>query len=1063
MKSDASGDWLGKADQTSVCIGYYDPERDELRVYKHEPEQFLGYEDSDCLRQGFLSSVVHEDDLPLFSAVWQRWLDTDIFQEMSLRLKCHSGDYMLVGFRVAGDLPAKKALFPLRLTASLKPYNGKTCLQKNALLAMQQAGFQVLCLSANGDILEANQATSDFLGYSLEELLRLKIFDIDAQCSKERFTLLLDELRSNKGQIRFETRYICNDGDSHPVEVFQLSLAQPEGDDLFIAIVQDISRRYEDQQAIALEHQRANYYLDIAGVIMVTLDLEGRVTLLNRFACQLLGVDQSEAIGLDWFDNFLPEVGRIPARRAYNRLMSLGTAPNQEVEKHVLTRSGEERLILWYNRVLEDEHGNRVGILSSGTDITDKTEMSGQLSLVNAMVDHSFDPLICASPDEQFRIIYANDAAIQHFGVSAELLYKTHIFDWDPDHSLSILKNNWRSIQTQPRKVETRHRLTSGEEIPIEASSRAFVYHDTDYMITVFKDLRDRISFQTAVKTAQERSKLLLEHSNEGIFGLDCDGVTTFINPAAAMMLGYDPDELIGKRNHDLIHHSDVNGVHMPESECRMILAIRNEKSYRVETDVLWRKDGTCFPVEYWSSPILDNDHVVGAVVTFHDITHRKQAEEQIRYLAFHDSLTGLPNRRLFMDRFEHEISQEKRSGLKSALHMLDLDHFKEINDTLGHPAGDQLLIAAAQRIEGLLREGDTFARLGGDEFAILQSNIKDLSDVASLASKVIQSFNNSFLVSGSRLRTNTSIGIVICDTETSVNELISRADVALYRAKEQGRGCFVFYQEEMTERVQRDAELAHMLSSARFLQQLYLVYQPQFDCISGRLVGMEALLRWDHPQRGLIPPLTFIPIAEKRGMIDDIGLWVAQHVCMDAVKWISEGLRFGTVSFNLSPVQLRSEQGIKQLLSVLNESGVPLETFEVEVTESACMDASDETLGILEQYVAQGLRIAIDDFGTGYSSMVALKKLSACRLKIDKSFVRDMLHDENDGMIVNATIALAHSLGLSVVAEGVESEEQLSMLTAQGCDAVQGYFLGYPMSQSDTEKFLGILAERTG
>ncbi len=1012
------------------------------------------------------------------------------------------------------------------------------------------------------------------------ELLVLRIMDNQGRFQK--VSVLLDSVLNSSGPLPVAEQQLC---------LQFLVTGIPEKSK---AISEDSGYRpsdYRDKEsviaALEKEHQRANYYLDMAGVILVTLDQGGNITLLNRFACELLKTNQQDALGLNWFENFLPESGRHIAESAFSRLMDSRYYPNQQVEKPVVTRGGEERLILWYNRVLEDPNGQRIGVLSSGTDITEqrlseqtlqmekqrlrtlidsipdliyfkssdsvfigcnkafeafsnkseaalvgKTDselfdavtantfhyfdkqmlqsqaplrhdewvtypdgrrvlldtlriplyipdidqvgvlgvsrditehalMSSQLSLVNAMVDHSLDSLICSSPDEDFRIIYANAAALKHFGISTAELYQTHIYDWDPDFPKSRLKRRWKTIQNNTVTLETKHRLRSGEEVPIEVSSSHFSYHDKNYMITVFKDIRDRLGYEEAVKIAEHRSRLLLEHSNEGIFGLDSNGITTFINPAAAMMLGYDPDELIGKDSLGLIHHSHADGTPISKEECYMLMSISKGKSYRIETDVLWRKNSQPFPVEYWSSPIYLNEEIVGSVVTFHDISHRKQVEEQIRYLAFHDSLTGLPNRRLFLDRFEHDMLQGRRSGQTSALLMMDLDHFKEINDTLGHPAGDQLLIEVARRIKKVLRSCDTFARFGGDEFTVLQSNIHDPSDIAALAEKVIGCFDYFFDVAGNKLKTNTSIGIVICDADVSVDDLISRADVALYRAKEQGRGRYVFYQSEMTERVQKEAELAHMLSSARFLQQLYMVYQPQFDCESGLLVGFEALLRWAHPEQGIISPLTFIPVAEKRGMIDDIGIWVAQHVCIEVSQWLEAGLDFGTVSFNLSPVQLRSEKGIARLLSLLKDSGIPLHHFEVEITESACMDASEKTIELLENYVKHGLRIAIDDFGTGYSSLVTLRKLSACRLKIDRSFIRDMLHDVNDEMIVKATIALAQSLGLEVVAEGVESQEQMAALKDQGCNIVQGYFLGSPMTRQDTVIFLQILCSK--
>ncbi len=1053
-------------------------------------------------------------------------------------------------------------------------------LHESAFDAFTLAGFELYLLDVNGFILDVNTAVLNATGYAKGELLDLSICFINRSTSCDGFSAMLEKLKQSHDQLRVESTHYRVDDSCYPVEMFIQEIKDSSEHKHYIAIVQDISQRKQAQQAIEQEHKRANHYLDIAGVIMVTLDLEGNIQLLNRFACELLKIEQDEAIGLNWFQSFLPSSGRSPAQKAYNRLMTHDAMPNQKVVKPVITREGGERLILWYNRVLEDDRGQRIGILSSGTDITEQrlsettlleekgrlrtlidsipdlivfknsrmefwgcnkafeafsqvpeasllgksdrdvfppsiayqhhqrdqaalansapqrvnewvtypdgrkvlldtfvtplydkaneavgvlgisrdiTEhnlLSGQLSLVNAMVNHSLDPLVCALPEQDFKIVYANVAALKHFGVTAESLYQTRLYDWVPEFELEDLNQHW--IQADPSHPEQRvHLLIDKELIPVEVSTRSFEYLEKSYFIAVFKDIRDRIGFEKAVKTAEQRSRLLLENSNEGIFGLDLDGVTTFINPAAANMLNYEVSELIGRKNHPLIHHSHADGQLMGEHQCHMLKSMHDGKSYRIETDLLWRKDGSSFPVEYWSSPIYENDSIVGTVVTFHDISDRKQAEEKIRYLAFHDALTGLPNRRLFLDRFEQELKQDKRGQFSSALLMMDLDHFKEINDTLGHPAGDQLLVEVSQRVQSVLRASDTFARLGGDEFAILQTRIDDLSDVAALAEKVIRCFNTPFCFGDNKLKTNTSIGIFMCDGTVSVDESISRGDVALYRAKEQGRGCYVFYQIEMTERVQRDAELAHMLSSARFLQQLFIHYQPQFDCKTNTLVGVEALLRWEHPGYGLISPLTFIPVAEKRGMIDDIGLWVAQHVVMQASRWIMSGVDFKTISFNLSPVQLRNEQGIKTLLALLKNSGTPLSYFEIEVTESACMDASESTLELLECYVKQGLKIAIDDFGTGYSSLVSLRKLSACRLKIDRSFISDMLSSESDGLIVTATIALAHSLGLEVVAEGVETQAQLDKLREQGCDIAQGYYLGYPMSSDSISDLL--------
>lgn len=893
-----------------LCSITYYPDREQAQLTAGALE-FLGYPAKTWLQPGFLQSIIATGHQPL----WQQLVNHFSWHDITLNCQAQGGEKVCV--RVIrrsqiGELPLRLDLQRCESTP-LSPAVAQ-------LLRRRNLGY--LYLNDQGSILAADIGLAARLGYTPEQLGQLQISQLEGV--RGGFAQLIQSALP----VPYMNRLLTQSGDPYLFNADLVKLS-PLNNYLLVEFPTEAGRTSE-------------HFLDISGVIMLALDESGRISRINRFACDLLEVSAQEAIGLNWFTHFLPDDSIQKAQQAYRCLMEGQYAPNPHIEKTIQSRSGKGYLIRWHNQVIENEQGERCGLLACGVDITAQDTMNEQLLLVKAMVDHSADPLICTDPKRRFLIIYANQAALKHFGVDAETLYASHLYEWDPDYPAARLVKTWQQIQQAPLTLETCHRLRDGSEVPIEAASRAFHYYDNAYMITVFKDLRDRIHYQTAVKTAQDRSQLLLEHSNEGIFGMDVNGLTTFINPAAAMMLGYSPEELVGRNNHYLIHHSNAQGYHVPAEECKMLLAMQNNKSYRVDEDVLWRKDGSCFPVEYWSSPILEQDKVVGAVITFHDITHRKMSEEKIRYLAFHDSLTGLPNRRLFMDRFEHELSQERRSGLVSALHILDLDHFKEINDTLGHPAGDQLLVEVAQRILDLLRDGDTFARLGGDEFAILQSNVNDLGDVASLAAKVISSFERYFAVEGSQLRTNTSIGIVLCDPQFSADELISKADVALYRAKEQGRGCFVFYQQEMTLRVQREAELTHMLSSAGFLQQLYLEYQPQYHCQSGQWVGMEALLRWQHPEQGLISPMSFIPVAEKRGMIDEIGLWVVQQVCQDASQWLADGLEFGRVSFNLSPVQLRSEQGIIRLLETLYSCAMPLSLFEVEVTESAYMDAEE-------------------------------------------------------------------------------------------------------------------------
>jgi diguanylate cyclase (GGDEF)-like protein/PAS domain S-box-containing protein len=797
--------------------------------------------------------------------------------------------------------------------------------------------------------------------------------------------------------------------------------------------------------------ENAYHYLNIVGAVVITLNVRGEITLINRFACRLLRIDQENAIGLNWFDRFIPSEDRSTAKQAFGRLMKGDHTPRQEVERPIITSLGERRVIRWFNQVLIRADGSRYGILSAGTDITVQEEMLAEFSLVKAMVDNSIEPIICASPHDQFRILYANQAALRHYQVNSHQLYLTTIQDWNVSISQEDLDQYWQDIQHKPCQFVTCHTLSDGTEIPVEVRSNSFEFRGEQYLICVIRDLRLQREYEEAVESAEAKSQLLLEHSKEGIFGLDLDGTVTFANPAAAQMLGLDLDEIVGEDGHRLFHHSRINGEAYPKEECPMLLAIEEATHHRVDGDVFWRKDGSHFPVEYWSSPIFHGHTVNGAVVTFHDITHRKNAEERIRYLAYHDSLTGLPNRRYFQEALVQVLDQNRRIGQSCGLLMMDLDHFKEINDTQGHPVGDALLVEVADRISQVLRSSDTFARLGGDEFAIVQAEVKEPIDTAALAEKILECFEEPFMVSGIAIRTSVSLGLVICDRKLTAEEWVSQADTALYRAKEAGRNHYLFYELAMTEAVKRDAELVAMMSQSSFLKELCVVYHAQHDTRTGAISGLEALVRWHHPEKGLVDTESFIHIAEKRGRINEVALCVVKQVCSDVQQWLDLGLSFGRVGINVSPIQMRNQLSMIDLFDMIDASGTPLEFLEVEVTESAYMDASPKTLELINQYTAKGLHLAVDDFGTGYSSMVTLRQLNVSRLKIDKSFIEDLSEALPDSTIIQATVALGHSLALDVVAEGVETQYQYDVLKALKCDHIQGFYLSKPESFDET------------
>jgi diguanylate cyclase (GGDEF)-like protein/PAS domain S-box-containing protein len=430
------------------------------------------------------------------------------------------------------------------------------------------------------------------------------------------------------------------------------------------------------------------------------------------------------------------------------------------------------------------------------------------------------------------------------------------------------------------------------------------------------------------------------------------------------------------------------------------------------------------------------------------DISERKLAEERVQFLAFNDALTGLPNRTLLRDRLAKALADARRQKEKVVLLFLDLDKFKDINDSRGHSVGDLLLQEVAERLKRFAREQDTVARLGGDEFLIMLTHVKDVSDAAVAAERLMDTMTAEFVVQEHSLHVSCSVGISIfpehgADAET----LIKNADAGMYSAKESGRKNFRFFTDDMNAQVVERLALESSLRRALLEKELFLTYQPQMDIATGKITGLEALLRWQHPELGLVPPDKFIRVAENSSLILPIGEWVLRTACSQARKWQDEGLPAVTVAVNVSAVQFRQADFCGLIRRVLHETGLAPQYLELELTESLLLANADVTLSVLQELKSMGVTLAIDDFGTGYSSFNYLRQFRVSKLKIDRSFVRDIAVNPDDAAITTAIISMAKSLNLKVIAEGVENEAQMSFLRAHQCDEIQGYYFSKPLT----------------
>jgi diguanylate cyclase (GGDEF)-like protein/PAS domain S-box-containing protein len=846
----------------------------------------------------------------------------------------------------------------------------------------------------------------------------------------------------------------------------------------------EVISRKQIARDMEAERNRSILYLNTVEVVVVALDLDGRITLANRKMCALLGYAEDELIGMD-FRQLIPKNERPQIDDYFCKLIkAIEDIPDRLNNKnHMQNNQGKLIFLEWNNTVLRDDQGKPVGLLCAGEDITEKHRLEQAFyrlaSSFSRLEGEKLFEKICSYLCEELGMDigfvgqYRNAANVMEaiVGYSVDSQFKPFSYALDNTPCADVMNKN---VCAYACNVTKKYPLdTMLQDFGISGYIAAALHDRSNQPIGIVVLLSKkpivnigfaklllncfvpRLEAELERRAEQKRlqiSKRIFDSSKDGYFVIDFEGRTVEINPAFSEISGYTLDELKNKR----LSYILLPSTEHTHSGDQLRYLVLNQRFWSGELEGQ-RKSGEIFTFNLRINAIYGDDGKVeffcGSVT---DISNEKAALKAADNARFYDKLTGLPNRTMLSDKLTSYLQPSEAENKKIAVLQLDLDNFKLVNDALGFAAGDILIIQICARLKNTLDDNVLIARIGGDDFMIIVPDIDSSIMVRHIAEQVQKSFQQSFLINGQNIYASASIGIAMFPADGDCEDtLFKSAEIALYRSKEMQRGGFAFFNDTMSERNLHRLTMEHELRIAIEQQQLVAWFQPKYCLDSSSIVGFEALIRWMHPTRGMIPPLDFIPLAEETGLIIPIGELVLQQACAQLKALHDTGFTSLEMAVNLSPKQFVDKKLVSMIASVLADHQLPGGCLEMEITESAAMTNPEEAIATMHQLRELGVMISIDDFGTGYSSLSYLKRFPLHTLKIDQSFVRELTLNSDDAGIVAAIISLAKVLNLKVIAEGVETQEQFDYLKSQDCNFAQGYLLSKPLPPTQIEKLL--------
>jgi diguanylate cyclase (GGDEF)-like protein/PAS domain S-box-containing protein len=775
------------------------------------------------------------------------------------------------------------------------------------------------------------------------------------------------------------------------------------------------------------------------------VNLQGVYTYVSPKIQDILGYTPEEVLGRTPFDLMPPDEAE-HVRALFNTVLA-SQQPCYGIENTNRHKNGQV-VVLETNAVpVFGQTGKLIGYRGMDRDITERSQ--AELALRQSENNLAEAQRISHLGSWEWSIphgsLHWSDETYRIFGISAERFeptYEAFLQVIHPDDRARVQHAVEAALQQQkPYDIQHRIQYPDGQERTVHERGEVLFDPVDARPLRMVGTVQDVTELKRSQQRLRQAAKVF-ESTSEGVMITASDQRIVAANQAFTRITGYTEDEVIGKNPKVL-----RSGRHGEDFYRGIWESVDTLGRWQGE---IWnrRKDGAEYPEWLNISEVRDEaGAIVNYIGVFADITSIKEAQDKFAYAAHHDALTGLPNRVLFHDRLEQVLSRARRHGESVALLFVDLDRFKMVNDTLGHEAGDLLLQEVAQRLVGCMREEDTVARMGGDEFVVIQQGITQPSEAGLLATRLLRQVGQPLTLAGHDMVVGLSIGISLYPQDgEDVSALLKNADAAMYRAKELGRNGYQYYSNEMSAAGLERLELESDLHRALERGELLLHYQPQVDLRDGRIIGAEALARWQHPVRGMIPPASFIPLAEDIGLIGAIGEWALNTACADAKAWQMAGLPPLRMAVNVSGRQIGNGDVVEVVAAALKNSGLEPQFLEIEVTESVVMKDATRAISTLNAIKDLGVALAIDDFGTGYSSLSYLKRFPIDKLKIDKSFVDGLPKDPDDAAIATAIIAMAHSLKRTVIAEGVETASQRGFLRAHGCDEMQGYLFSKPL-----------------